>query len=236
MRLQNPHAIGQVYKQDKSKPDRLIGNTKFLITVQFVMMLVLMTWVATDLFLTYGAEDNGIIASLSPVDSIQDTEAILSEQKRLLEQFANANAVQKVDDALELRSKATTATQDIFADVEDGDYLIELPNNQLIIYRPETQENIYVGSTADAVFEATNRQIAKEIANLASKQKLISNKSLPLLEEITDIASYIRQDASFFENAKNGDYIAFFPSEFVTIIYDPLSKELVQTATLDYQL
>ncbi len=236
MRLQNPHAMGQVYTNKPAKPDKLIGNTKFLITVQFVMMLVLLTWVATDLFLSYGAPDAVLRGSLSPVGSIQQVDVLLTEQRKLLQKFAEANAIQRVENATELKSMATTATQEIFANIQNGDYFIKLPGNQLIIYRPDTEENVYVGMDADAALAVMERNIAKEIFAAASAAKIIEGKQEPLVREIADIATLLRQDPTLFENAKNGDFIAYFPNEFVTVIYNPQAQEIVQSATIEYQL
>lgn len=226
MRLQNPHAVGQVYS-DQNKGS-LFGRAKLLITVQFLMLMVLMSWMAVDLYLKYNSPEG---VSLS-----EELTAALAMQKSDEEPHSDSSVqLEVVENALNLQSLATTSTSEIFEKVDDGDYLITLPGNKLLVYRPGTAEVVYSGDDASRVAAAAERDIAKEIAAAAKKNGLLENDdSKAIIQQITDISSLLRQDGEFFALAKNGDYLAFFPTEHLVVVFDSLEAEIVVNGNWKY--
>ncbi len=136
-----------------------------------------------------------------------------------------------VSNADNLKSE-NTIHQKVYADAQDGDYVIGF-EDKMLIYRRSSNEIIYEGKSPGQILQDTRASLSNRVIELAKESELIpqDTTSEPQISVVTDVETSKKRDPEFYENLASQDVVAIFNSEGVIIIYRSDTDEIVNSGS-----
>jgi hypothetical protein len=151
---------------------------------------------------------NTLVEEISEQTSVNTLEQPVISQIRDAEQLRNSNI----------------ATNRVYADAQEGDYVI-LYSDKMIIYRRPTQSIIYEGETPQQIISQSQNEFTQRVLGIAKTNEIISEdySGIPQLSGVTEqnIEALKEQNGEFFELAQTGDVIALFQNEQKIMLIRP---------------
>jgi hypothetical protein len=132
--------------------------------------------------------------------------------------------------------KANSISEEIYANVKDGDYFISL-SDKIIIYRNGEDKVIYEGPSPAQIRAERETQIISDLKDaLQSRGEEIDFKETPQLTAISDPKELQKLDADFYKDAKEADLVAVFPNSGKIVIYRSADKSIVKVGNFSSRI
>lgn len=124
----------------------------------------------------------------------------------------------------------------VYKDAKDGDFVLGF-EDKMIIYRRSENKIIYEVPSPKQMANQQTAEFIQKVIKAGQEAKLLkegADVEIPQLSVVTDQASMQKHASGFYNEAKDGDLIAIFPTEEVIILYRPSENKIIKSG--DYRL